>query len=1507
MHDFPPLLYVVFLAVVAPLDALFKQQERHGFFFDFIFCQYFFIVGLNSAPNIRFIVEPADALVSKGQEVRFDCAIAGADDESVDVQWRLNGITLDRRMRTYVLPNSSLVIPPTANALLSAQLSDRTGTDYCQCVVTVNNQWVYVSRKAKLHYVDGAHFKEEPSNRHVAEGSTVIIPCRIQGGSSASPVKVTWFKDGAPLPDMPKRITTSAEGGFLEIRSVQFSDNGLYSCKADVGGETLSSRQGRLAVTSKSDDDLKFEVKPKNQRVDVGGSAFLLCSVNGRLKPKVVWLKGSAEVKYTSRIRLVGESSLLLADVQPDDRGTDEYVFALKYIGSIVVKIHFHIEALPDFSSRPENVVGLANEAITFRCEAKGYPSPAITWYKNGEVLKSSEYFMVIFFKSSIFISGLVKNDQGIYQCLAENDVGSVQSSAVLLVEASDSPAKLLIAAGSREPTGLQAVHVSSRYVMLRWNSPTAWNQTLTGYSVFYKSLDTQREHQVNCTPPENREYTISGLLPKKTYYFRVVPISSIGYGSSSSTISVVTAEEKDNPSAVQHLNAYAVSSTSIQIQWDPPETHAREPVKFYKIFYAAVGASSQSDLSPSAGLDVEETEIQSRNTAYVLHGTKEFTKYRIRVEAFRGNGTSHSSAPVYVRTFSDKPTATPTAFSVLALTSDKALVRWSPPPADGCNGEIVSYRIRYKMKDRGSRSQNIVVGSPKMETTVNSKVDRPYAKGQTNLPYLVFKDLIAGATYVFRVAAATINGTGPFTPWKEVVMTVYDGEESHVPGGPTSLHLQATSNEISLTWTPPRDDGNLIRGYLVGWGINVPDIETQRVPGNSRTFVIRKLRPNKDYVVSLKAFNRLGNGFPIYETVRTEDKSSKDVSVSVETPIGLRAVTLSSTAISLSWTDRNQGTLPPNIQNDERYYTVRYTSHYVSGGRYRYVNTSESSYVIDGLKPDTQYEFSVKAALGRFESEWSMTAFNKTFSSGTLFTFFSPRIYFVYLTIAAPSSAPRDLTTIDSDSDPTSVLLNWQPPKHPNGKITSLSTFLVSTHVGKIETIVFSSEYLIYYTSEPKLTDSSWMIEGIRGDRMSTTIDGLIPEKDYFFKIQAVNDRGYGPVSAVKPYRARRMKSVLGPVDSANRVPGVIHAEATSTGSPNADTSFSWNALSLIIAVVSGIVVILVIALVVYLYRQRKGRTRGYTAGVKKTLRDSKPPPDLWIHHEHHSVEMRGVEGKNSGLDGSSFCDLMQMKSCRTPTPPMPDVPRYQSLARQFFLVENVQPANGSLSRKRHHLSSNSVDAAALNSPRSCAVGHSQKAPQVVYTGQKASARAQLLMSDCSASEECVPTSPMPTPPVSSGGGDSHSDASGPTGRSSNPLKSFALLSVPPPPPPPISNISPNSTAGRMHLVRPTTVVGPSAFSSPKSRASNNSGSFGSKGKRPQAHVQQQQQQPSRSSPSSQRMTGSVSGNNGYVGKDADCEVMRSYSTEELTAQMQNLDNLMQDLNAISANEFDL
>lgn len=82
-----------------------------------------------------------------------------------------------------------------------------------------------------------------------------------------------------------------------------------------------------------------------------------------------------------------------------------------------------------------------------------------------------------------------------------------------------------------------------------------------------------------------------------------------------------------------------------------------------------------------------------------------------------------------------------------------------------------------------------------------------------------------------------------------------------------------------------------------------------------------------------------------------------------------------------------------------------------------RQINTSETEYIIDGLKPNTQYEFAVKL----IESEqWSISVINKTFS-------------------APPSSAPRDLSIFVSQNDPNTVTLSWQPPKYANGEIEGL------------------------------------------------------------------------------------------------------------------------------------------------------------------------------------------------------------------------------------------------------------------------------------------------------------------------------------------------------------------------------------------------------------------------------------------------------------------------------------
>ncbi len=70
---------------------------------------------------------------------------------------------------------------------------------------------------------------------------------------------------------------------------------------------------------------------------------------------------------------------------------------------------------------------------MEFECEIYGVPRPTITWLKNGDVVIPSDYFQIVD-NRNLRILGLVRSDDGIYQCMGENEVGNVQASAQLVI-----------------------------------------------------------------------------------------------------------------------------------------------------------------------------------------------------------------------------------------------------------------------------------------------------------------------------------------------------------------------------------------------------------------------------------------------------------------------------------------------------------------------------------------------------------------------------------------------------------------------------------------------------------------------------------------------------------------------------------------------------------------------------------------------------------------------------------------------------------------------------------------------------------------------------------------------------------------------------------------------------------------------------------------------------------------------------------------------------------------
>ncbi len=461
-----------------------------------------------------------------------------------------------------------------------------------------------------------------------------------------------------------------------------------------------------------------------------------------------------------------------------------------------------------------------------------------------------------------------------------------------------------------------------------------------------------------------------------------------------------------------------------------------------------------------------------------------------------------------------------------------------------------------------------------------------------------------------------TVNGSGPATPWLSTRTFLSDLDESVVPSPPSSLSASARADQISVRWTPPRDGRVLVRGYTVGWGRGIPDEYTSVVDAKQRGHVIVGLRPNSEYVISLRAYNNIGDGRPIYETIRTRDENDEAeeaarFSAPLLPPGGLFARILSAKTALLTWMDSS---LPRNqLIPDDRYYIVRYTeskSLQTHKPKHQYRNSTDLNVMLDDLKPDTEYEFVVKVLKGRRQSRWSMVALNRTQE-------------------ASPGSPPRDLVVRANGA--SGVSLRWRPPKATNGRING---------------------YLIQYTDDKRADDRKWFVEAVAGEGTSAVIRNLRPDTKYYFKVGARNSKGYGPSGAVVAF-------VTGSGSEAsyetNQPPPSVASGGVRSSSDPSPNEVSPVILYAVAGVGAGIIIVIIIGAAILIHRcgQNSAAAAAAVAAAAKANNDRLnksylstesgaggqkdrlnpppgPPSDLWLAHDQ--MELKALDGDETG-----------------------------------------------------------------------------------------------------------------------------------------------------------------------------------------------------------------------------------------------------------------------------------
>ncbi|XP_052840225.1 neogenin isoform X8 [Drosophila gunungcola] len=1340
---------------------------------------------------LLFTLEPQDAVVPEGHSVLLQCSGSASvgrggkgkagSPTPVSIRWRgpdgQDLVIVGDTFRTQ-LKNGSLYI--------SSVEENRGLTGAYQCLLSAEGVGSVLSRPALVAIARQPDLNQDFLETYLLPGQTAYFRCMLGEANWQEGVKhsVQWFKDDLPLVVDKLRMVVLPNGA-LEIDEVGPSDRGSYQCNVTSGSASRLSSKTNLNIKKSAELGAEnavapsFLVGPSPKTVREGDTVTLDCVANGVPKPQIKWLRNGMDLDLNdldSRFSIIGTGSLQISSAEDIDSGNYQ-CRASNTVDSLDAQATVQVQEPPKFIKAPKDTTAHEKDEPELKCDIWGKPKPTIRWLKNGDLITPNDYMQLVD-GHNLKILGLLNSDAGMFQCVGTNAAGSVHAAARLrVVPQGDSPEQDPSAPhpGSKvldsglqarlpsQPRDLVAQIVKSRFVTLSWVEPLQNAGDVVYYTVYYKMNNSEREQKMVTKSHDDQQVNIQSLLPGRTYQFRVEANTNFGSGASSSPLEVSTQPEVNIAGPPRNFEGYARSHKEIYVKWGEPAVTNGEILK-YRVYYSE--NDSGADLyHDSTALDALLTELRPH------------TDYVISVVPFNRNGMGDPSAEIRVKTFSSTPSEPPNNVTLEVTSSSSITVHWEPPAEEDRNGQITGYKIRYrKLKD-----------APQVKST------------PANIRYFELSSLDRNAEYQVKIAAMTVNGSGPFTEWYRVNTLENDLDETQVPGKPIWINIHPGATNIALHWGPPQQPEIKIRNYVLGWGRGIPDENIIELKETERYHILKNLEANMEYVVSLRARNVKGDGPPIYDNIKTRDEEPVDAPTPLEVPVGLRAITMSSSSIVVYWIDtmlnKNQHV------TDNRHYTVSYGI--TGSNRYRYHNTSDLNCMINDLRPNTQYEFAVKVVKGRRESSWSMSVLNSTYQN-------------------VPVTPPREVTVRLDELNPPTVIVQWIPPKHTVGQITG---------------------YNIYYTTDTTKRDRDWAMEAFAGEETMLMLSNLKPYTTYYFKVQARTTKGNNnaPFSALVSYTTSA---------------AVIMQEA-DTIAKGIDNE---KLLYIIIAATAVVLLVVLLGILMLCRRKPQSSPEHTKKSYQKNNVGVPKPPDLWIHHDQ--MELKNID---KGLhtvtpvcsDGASSSGALTLPrsvvhseyEVETPVPghvtnsldKRSYVPGYMTTSMNGTMERPQYPRTQYSHQNRSHMTMEAgLSQQSLTQPQSNSMAQTPEHPYGGYDANFCNA------SNGAAGNGCVSTIE--------------------SSKRGHPLKSFSV-----PGPPPTGGATPINKHTPAVTIRPQN--------------------------------QSPYKKPSFSAATPNRLQGG-----GSVVHSTD-EIQRlapSTSTEELNQEMANLEGLMKDLSAITANEFE-
>ncbi|ELK09792.1 Roundabout like protein 3 [Pteropus alecto] len=418
-------------------------------------------VGLEDAMP-RIVEQPPDLLVSRGESATLPCRAEGRPRPNIE--WYKNGARVatareDPRAHRLLLPSGALFFPRIVHGRRA-----RPDEGIYTCVAR-NYLGTVASRNASLEVaVLRDDFRQSPGNVVVAVGEPAVMECVPPRGHPEP--SVSWKKGSARVKEEEGRITI--RGGKLMMSHTHKSDAGTYMCVASnmageresgaaelvvLGrhkefccygnvepGEYTAAQSSPLCAHSHSTERPSFLRRPVNQVVLTDAPVDFPCEVQGDPPPHLHWRKEDGELP-TGRYEIRSDHSLWIGRVSAEDEGTYTCV-AENSVGRVEASGSLSVHVPPQLVTQPQDQMAAPGENVTFQCETKGNPPPAIFWQKEGsqvllfpsQSVQPTGRFSVSP-KGQLNITEVQSGDAGYYVCQAVSVAGSILAKALLEVK----------------------------------------------------------------------------------------------------------------------------------------------------------------------------------------------------------------------------------------------------------------------------------------------------------------------------------------------------------------------------------------------------------------------------------------------------------------------------------------------------------------------------------------------------------------------------------------------------------------------------------------------------------------------------------------------------------------------------------------------------------------------------------------------------------------------------------------------------------------------------------------------------------------------------------------------------------------------------------------------------------------------------------------------------------------------------------------------------------------